>query len=126
MPAAPQRTDETFDWRVVERTGVVSYFVNAHAVVDAASGYVSSEIMVDSGPRKSGKNLAGLPDGAASKIEHVTIDCKTRRYKTESANLYRENLGAGAVVRHFEQRAGWSFAPGYYLKVFDRLCEIRK
>jgi len=130
MPATPEpiaqhHNVEVLDWRPVERAGAVSYFINAHAAVDAASGYVTSEVLVDSGPRSSRENLAGLPDGAASKIEQVTIDCKSRRYKTERADLYRENMGKGAVVRHFDQRAGWSFAPGYYLKVFDRLCVAR-
>ena len=124
-PITPPRKRDTLDWRTVEQIGVMGYFINANSVVDAASGHVSGEVMVDSGPRTAGANLAGLPDGAASKIERVTVDCKTRHYKTESADLYRENMGKGAVVRHFDQRAGWSFVPGYYVKVFDKLCQAR-
>lgn len=124
-PVAPPARAETFDWRTAEQIGPMRYFINANASVDAASGYVSGDVLVDSGPRTNGRDLVGLPDGAASKIEHVTIDCKTRHYKTESADLYRENMGKGAVVRHFGQRAGWSFVPGYYVKVFDKLCQPR-
>lgn len=124
-PVTPPARAETFDWRAVEQIGTMRYFINANAVVDGASGYVSGDVLVDSGPRTNGRDLVGLPDGAASKIEHVTIDCKNRHYKTESADLYRDNMGKGAVVRHFGQRAGWSFAPGYYVKVFDKLCQPR-
>lgn len=124
-PVEPQHGVEILDWRAVEQIGVMRYFINANSVVDATSGNVSGEVLVDSGPRPSGKDLAGLPDGAASKIERVTVDCKTRRYKTESADLYRENMGKGAVVRHFGQRSGWSFTPGYYVNVFDKLCQAR-
>ncbi len=124
-PMPQLRSVEITDWRTVQRNGGMNYFVNSHAVIDAATGYLSSELLVDSGPRASAKDLAGLPDGAASKIERVTIDCKTRRYKTESADLYRGNMGKGAVVRHFDQRTGWSFAPAHYVTIFDKLCQPR-
>lgn len=124
-PMPQLRSVEITDWRTVQRNGGMNYFVNSHAVIDAATGYLSSELLVDTGPRASAQNLAGLPDGAASKIERVTIDCKTRRYKTDNADLYRENMGKGAVVRHFDQRAGWSYAPAHYVTIFDKLCQPR-
>ena len=113
------------DWRSVQQTGGMSYFINSNAVVDSVSGYLHSELLVDTGPRASAQNLAGLPDGAASKIERVTLDCKTRRYKTDSADLDRETMGKGAVVRHFDQRAGWRYAPAQYVTLFDKLCQPR-
>jgi hypothetical protein len=119
---APAPPANAFEWRLVEKIGAMSYFINAHSIVDA-SGHVSTQVLVDSGPRTAGKDLAGLPDGAASKIENMTVDCKTRHYKTESADLYRDNMGKGEIVRHFDQRAGWIFVPGYYVKVFDQLCQ---
>ena len=124
-PVKPSRGAETFDWRTVEQIGVMRYFINANSIVDPASGYVSDDVLVDTDPRTPIRSLIGLPDGAASKIERVTVDCKTRRYKTESADLYRENMGRGTVLKHFDQRAGWSFAPAYYARVFDKLCEPR-
>ena len=124
-PITQKRTIEAIDWRAAQQTGGMSYFINSNAVVDAASGYLRSQLLVDTGPRASANNLAGLPDGAASKIERLTIDCKTRRYKTDSADLYRENMGKGAVVRHFDQRAGWSYPPAHYVAIFDKLCQPR-
>jgi hypothetical protein len=119
---APAPPANAVDWRPVEKIGAMSYFIDAHSIIDA-SGHVSAQVLVDSGPRTAGKDLIALPDGAASKIETMTVDCKTRHYKTERADLYRENMGKGDIVRHFDQRAGWIFVPGYYVKVFDQLCQ---
>lgn len=122
-PNVPPPPASAFDWQEVEKIGAMTYFVNKNSVVDESPGHVSAQVLVDSGPRSKGKDLIGLPDGAASKIETMTVDCKTRHYKTDSADLYRDNMGKGEIVRHFDQRAGWSFVPGYYVKVLDRLCQ---